>query len=369
MHPILAQRRRLILYLLVFLQACWVLVELLRGVAPGVASDGESVPRFDLFLAVGPPLLVHAFSCLASFYICRALPLGESRDELVAVAAFGSAALASLGMVAVGYPWVTTLVDLQAVAPGVRPMYEGGFVVLFVFAALLYILSLVVHYLFLAIDASRQAEKRAFEARILAREAELQALRAQVDPHFLFNSLNSIAALVGSEPKSARRMCARLAAFLRRTMQLGAEHRIPLADELALADDYLSVEKIRFGDRLRVEREIDAGVKRLRVPPLVLQPLVENAVRHGIAQLVDGGKVRLRAELRGDRLRLEVSNDCDPERRAKPGGVGLDNVERRLRAAWGDEARLEVEDSGTEFQVRLTMPARSPDEAEYEDKP
>lgn len=363
MHPILAQRRRLVLYLLVFLQACWVLVELLRG----VSSGGEPVPRFDLLLAVGPPLLLHAFSCLASFYLVRALPLGESRDELVAVAAFGSAALASAGMVAVGFPWVTTLVELQIVAPGVRRVYSGGLVVLFVFAALLYILSLVVHYLFLAIDASRRAEARAFEARILAREAELQALRAQVDPHFLFNSLNSIAALVGSEPKSARRMCARLAAFLRRTMQLGAEHRISLADELALADDYLSVERIRFGDRLRVEREISDEATRLRVPPLVLQPLVENAVRHGVAQLVDGGAIRLRAETRGDRLRLEVSNDCDPERRAKPGGVGLDNVRRRLEAAWGHEARLEVQDSGDEFQVRLTMPAQSPDDGRDEE--
>ena len=356
MHPILAQRRRLVLYLLVFLQACWVLVELLRG----VASGGEPVPRFDLFLAVGPPLLVHAFSCLASFYLVRALPLGESRDEVVALAALASAGLASAGMVAVGFPWVTTLVDLEIVAPGVRRIYDGGLVVLFVFAALLYILSLVVHYLFLAIDASRQAESRAFEARILAREAELQALRAQVDPHFLFNSLNSIAALVGSEPKSARRMCARLAGFLRRTMQLGAEHRISLSDELALADDYLSVEKTRFGDRLRVEREIDESTKRLRVPPLVLQPLVENAVRHGIAQQVEGGSVRLRAETRGDRLRLEVWNDCDAERRAKPGGVGLDNVRRRLQAAWGDEARLEVRDSGDEFLVRLTMPTETP---------
>ncbi|MDA8017697.1 MAG: histidine kinase [Thermoanaerobaculia bacterium] len=366
MHPILTQRRRLFLYLLVFLQACWVLVELLRRVSPG---GGEPVPRFDLFLAVAPLLLVHAFSCLASFYLCRALPLGESRDELVAVAAFGSAALASAGMVAVGFPWITTLVALEAVAPGVRHTYEGGLVVLFVFAAMLYILSLVVHYLFLALEQSRQAETRAFEARILAREAELQALRAQVDPHFLFNSLNSIAGLVGTEPKGARRMCARLAAFLRRTMQLGAEHRIALDDELALAEDYLSVEKVRFGDRLDVRREIDEETRRLRVPPLVLQPLVENSVRHGIAQLVEGGHVRLRAERRGERLRLEVRNDCDAERRAKPGGVGLDNVARRLRAAWGDEARLEVQDSGDEYSVRLTMPVEQPGQAEDMEEP
>lgn len=358
MHPILAQRRRLALYLLVFLQACWVLVELLRGVS------AAAVPRLELFLAAGPPLLVHALSCLASFYLCRALPMGESRDEAVALAALGSATLASAGMVALGFAWIGALVDLEVVSAKVRQVYDDGLVVLFVFAALLYLLSVAVHYLFLAIDASRRAEARAFEARILAREAELQALRAQVDPHFLFNSLNSIAALVGSEPKSARRMCARLAAFLRRTMQLGAEHRISLADELALADDYLSVEKIRFGERLRFIREVPPEVERLRVPPLVLQPLVENAVRHGVAQLVDGGEVRLRAELRGDRLRLEVWNDCDPERRAKPGGVGLDNVDRRLRAAWGDGTRLEVQDSGSEYLVRLTVPAETPSDLE-----
>lgn len=357
MHPILAERRRLFLYLLVFVQAVWILVELLRSLGT-VASPA----RRDLFFAVGPVFLVHAFSCLASFYLCRTFPLGESRAETVLGATLVSAVLASGAVVALGLPWTGVLAAAGVVDDGVADLYASRLVLVGVYALFLYLLSVALHYLFLALERSRRAEARAFEARLGAREAELQALRAQVDPHFLFNSLNSVAALVGAEPKQARRMCARLASFLRRTLQLGERERIGLGEELSLADDYLEVEQIRFGERLRVVREIEDSAAGVGVPPLVLQPLVENAVRHGIARLVDGGEVRIRARRRprGD-LVIEVENPYDGATSAADrGGVGLENVRRRLRAAYGDEASLQAEGRDGVFRVRLALPAESP---------
>src|SRR5262249_38358585 len=151
-------------------------------------------------------------------------------------------------------------------------------------------------YAALAAAASREAERRDAESRTLAREAELQALRMQLNPHFLFNSLHSIAALATLDGARAREMCVRLADFLRSSLRLGSKESIPLREELALAKNYLDVERVRFGERLQVHEEIEPACEDCGVPALLLQPLVENAVKHGIAGLVEGGCIRVAAQ-------------------------------------------------------------------------
>ena len=153
---------------------------------------------------------------------------------------------------------------------------------------LLYLLSVALHYVLLSMESSKEAETREQEALTLARESELKALKAQINPHFLFNSLNSISALATVDGQRARDMCIKLSDFLRTTLKLGEKQRITLADELALAKAYLEVEQVRFGARLRVEIDADADCDQCVVPSLVLQPLVENAVKHGIAGI--GGR-------------------------------------------------------------------------------
>ena len=175
----------------------------------------------------------------------------------------------------------------------------------------------------LAVERWREAETRQLALQVLAREAELKALRTQIDPHFLFNSLHSISALTTVDPAGARRMCLLLGEFLRLSLKLGAEDRIPLAEEMALVDRFLGIEQVRFGDRLRASVTLDPGAAACEVPPLLLQPLVENAARHGVAELVDGGLIDERAVRRGDRVIVSVENPCDPDRRVRAGaGVG-----------------------------------------------
>jgi LytS/YehU family sensor histidine kinase len=224
----------------------------------------------------------------------------------------------------------------------------------------LYLLSAAGHYLMAAFAASRRAETEALKYQVLSREAELRALRAQLHPHFLFNSLNSISALVGARPAEARRVCLLLADLLRQSLQAGQDDFSTLGQELSLVRKYLAVEKVRFGDRLRVEEQIEDEAETCRVPSLLLQPLAENAVTHGIASLLEGGTVRLRAGFRDGELLVAIENPRDESSPSRPGtGLGLDSVRRRIDAVYGREASVTIAREPSTFRVELRLP-RSP---------
>jgi LytS/YehU family sensor histidine kinase len=228
-------------------------------------------------------------------------------------------------------------------------------------AFLLFLIAALMHYLLVAFESSRRAETQSLEYRVLSREAELKALRAQLHPHFLFNSLNSVVALIKSDPEAARRTCVMLGDFLRSSLTLGARDSITLGDEVALAAGLMAIEKVRFGSRLTFDTRVDEAARPCRVPPLLLQPLIENAVTHGIAHLLEGGTIRLEAERRASLVVVTVENPRDPEAKASPGaGVGLDNVRRRLAAVYGDGARMTAVAEADRFRVELSFPAELP---------
>ena len=209
---------------------------------------------------------------------------------------------------------------------------------------LLYLLSAGLHYAALAGEASREAALVAAEARALARDAELHALRMQINPHFLFNSLHSIAALATVDGLRAREMCIRLSDFLRSSLGLGERENVPLREELALARSYLEVEQVRFGARLHYSEDIEESCQDCAVPVLLLQPLVENAVKHGIAGLVGGGAIRLAAERRDHCVWVSVENGFDVEGAAADAvgrgpGAGSPAVGTALRRC-GRDVRL-----------------------------
>jgi LytS/YehU family sensor histidine kinase len=232
---------------------------------------------------------------------------------------------------------------------------------LFGLGVLLYLLSAGLHYAAMAVEASRQAERREIEARTLAREAELEALRSQLNPHFLFNSLHSISALATLDGARAREMCIRLADFLRYSLGLGSRESIPLREELALAKSYLEVEQVRFGERLRVVEEIEAACQDCAVPALLLQPLVENAVKHGVAGMVDGGSIRLAVARSGSAVSITLENGFDPEMPAPRNlGMGLAHVRRRLAVRYGEDASFDAGVYGRVYRVVLRFPCESP---------
>jgi two-component system, LytTR family, sensor kinase len=205
----------------------------------------------------------------------------------------------------------------------------------------------------------RDRELRAAQLEGRLAEARLEALQLQLQPHFLFNTLHTVAGLVrqGENP-AAVEMLARLSDLLRATLEGGGLPLVPLRQELALADLYLAIQQVRFADRLRVERAIDPALLDIEVPPFVLQPLLENAVRHGLAVRAGAGSLRIVAERSGDQLRLAVEDDGRGLAGGKGvEGVGLGNTRARLAQLFGDEARLELLDRPTGGAIaRLTLP-------------
>ncbi len=349
MHPILSNARRLLLYVGFWLGVGAVLAVGLRFYQPR--------PWLHAF-ANGVPLAVfYGFVCLSAWWVCRSQPLAAGREARATSAQIGGALQSSAVWTAAATLWEVFLSARFGMGLE-RSGILRDVALFFVLGIPFYLVSAIAHYLYLAFEASRTAERRILEAQVTAREAELRALRAQLNPHFLFNSLNSINALVGGDPEGARRMCEGLGDFLRRTLSLGSRDAVTLGEELALVDRYLAIEQVRFGERLRVDRVVEEAATGYRVPPLLLQPLVENAVKHGISGRVEGGVLRIEARAEGGRLLIAIENPVDEDAGARKGeGMGIENVRRRLAVLGGREAQLDARRTGDRFRVQLTLAA------------
>lgn len=348
MHPILARPGRLAAYI-----AIWVPLGVL--LAALLALQG-ALGWSDALLVAVPLSIAYGFLSLSSWYVTGGSPVERVGPLRVAVTAVLSSFFSAAVWLLLARGWMGLIVSLtrRADVPG---NFRTGAPTLFGFGFLLYLLAMAVSYLAAAFTVTRDAERRELELQVLAREAELRALRAQIDPHFLFNSLQSISALTTADPAAARRMCLLLADFLRDTLALGARERIPLSSELSLARRFLAIEQVRFGDRLRVEVEAPADALACELPPLLLQPLVENAVTHGIAHVLAGGTVHIRAERRAVSVLLTVENPCDADRPPGRGtGLGLRNVRARLQSVYGEDAGLDTGESGGRFAARIEVP-------------
>jgi signal transduction histidine kinase len=211
----------------------------------------------------------------------------------------------------------------------------------------------------------RTLETRERELTELAATAQLAALRAQINPHFLFNSLNSIAQLIHADPDAAESCVERLAQMFRYVLTRADKEFVPLAEELDMARAYLDIERARFGDRLRVDTRVEPLSLRQLIPNLILQPLVENAVKHGLSPKRGPGTVRIEARVDGGHLTLTVGDDglgmaAPALARVYEGGVGLRNLRARLERLYGPAHLPEITSQpGGGTQVRLTLPLRS----------
>jgi two-component system LytT family sensor kinase len=205
----------------------------------------------------------------------------------------------------------------------------------------------------------REKDRRALTLETQLARAQLEQLRGQLQPHFLFNAINGIAALVHTDPDRADEMLMELAALLRSTLDLGRADTIPLHRELELVDHYLRIQTMRFHDRLRVTRVVDASALACEVPALLLQPLLENSLRHVIAKRAEGGNVELRVKREDDRLLLRVVDDgpgFDPA--TSKLGVGITNTLARLEQLYRGAAVARFEKTMEGFVVAIDLPAR-----------
>ncbi len=386
MHPLLASPRRLAIYLAVWVPLAAPLAALLyEGGArnwPGIIGLSAA------------SVWTCALICLGSYYTARSAPLATTTAARITRVLLASTLISTALWLAITAGLV--MLYESAIGPkGAGRHLFAAFPMLAAVACAAFLLGASGHYLWIAYTDKIHAERRALELQVVAREAELKTLRAQIDPHFIFNSLHSISSLTTGDPAAARRMCVGLGDFLRSTISLGERPFITLAEELALIDGYVGVEQVRLGSRLVVERTIDPEVKTCIMPPLLLHPLVENAITHGIGHLLEAGHLSIAVD-RIDRLRMAVntgsllepeavtvtgavpssarlhdgdptnwhqyvrivvSNDCDPDRPAGRGtGMGLANVRRRLDTTYRHEASLTVRNEPTRFEAEIILP-------------
>jgi two-component system LytT family sensor kinase len=214
---------------------------------------------------------------------------------------------------------------------------------------------------------SSRNEKKLEQQQLHLNQARLEALSRQINPHFLFNTLNSVASLIRLDPEQARQVVYKLSKILRRLLRQ-QENLTTLADELSFIDDYLAIEMVRFGDKLRFVKEIEPETLDLLVPSMLLQPIVENSIRHGLSSKVEGGTIRVRSRLEDGRLHIMVEDDgvgIPEEKLANlfERGIGVSNVNERLQVLYGDEYKMWVDSrlgEGTTTGIDLPEQAGAP---------
>lgn len=240
----------------------------------------------------------------------------------------------------------------------------GGSFILIAWSALYF----GIKHFFALEQKSRQlvaSEMLATQAQSLAREMQLRALRYQLQPHFLFNTLNAVSTLIlDDQPRVATQMISHLANLLRSTLESPDRDYVSLADEIAVTEEYLAIEEVRFGSRLKVTLDLDREAMQTQVPRLLLQPLVENAIRHGIARRAGGGNIVLRATARDATLSVQILNELPDEAAAtvpngtRPwGSLGLANVRKRVEQAFGDAGNLSTRNTPDGFfEATISFP-------------
>lgn len=325
------------------------------------AMGGRQMP---VYIALRPALLdsvLWAFTTVAIFWLVRHFPLDRERllrAIVVHLVAAVVIALARTGVTAaLGWwylPWVR-----------VFPKFSLQFWATSSQNFLFYALLLGIAHLALYYRRYREREQVAEQLARGLTEARLQALKMQLQPHFLFNTLNAISALIPADAKDARRMVARLGDLLRTTLEHEETQEVTLREELAFLEPYLEIEQARLEDRLAVVMKIAPETMDARVPHLLLQPLVENAIRHGIASRIEPGTVEISAsrgpddrflqlEIRDDGRGLDRDNDVRTRR-----GVGLTNIRSRLEQLYGSEHRFKLENHASGgVLVRISIPFR-----------
>lgn len=227
-----------------------------------------------------------------------------------------------------------------------------------VFALLMIAIVTIVSWLLYYIEEKQKSNERKSEAEILLRAAELASLRQQLQPHFLFNSLNSISALAGSKPEEARKMIQLLSDFLRGTLKKEDEQTNQLKDEIKHLNLYLEIEKVRFGYRLQTRLEMDDNCLALYLPSLLLQPVVENAIKFGLYNTIDSIEVSIKAVRAKNMLIIEICNpyDEDNTKSTKGEGFGLNSLQRRLELIYNRKDLLEIKKDGKLFLTRIKIP-------------
>jgi len=344
-HPILKQTRIFKLYAIVWLLITGVHIAINSfvyqiPVEPAIA-DGlvTNILMFTLGLSLWFPI----------FYIDRS----KDKFSIVMQYIIVGAILVSIWLFS-SYKLLCIILNPQEIAIIFKP---NAIVIRGAVGGLLFMLFVMIYYMLIFYNELEEKERQHEKMNRLLRESELNALKSQLNPHFLFNSLNSVSALTISEPDAAREMINKLSEFMRYSLKKNENTLLPLRDELRNISRYMEIEKIRFGERLQCEADVPNMCKDKLIPILLLQPIFENAIKHGVYESIKPVNIRTFCRLIDNDLELSVINNYDNEDSSHLGeGVGLTNVQDRLQLIYNRSDLLTINKENNYFEVILRIP-------------
>jgi two-component system LytT family sensor kinase len=345
-HPITGNRRSILIYALV-----WLAIAALQGFMFWYFLQLSAV------LVISDALisnLIFGFLGLLAWYPTRYIPF-QKHTPVYSTLAHLVAALFVLGIwVLLTYGFLSIIFsnDLEYIQFLNRTIAWRS-----ILGGLVYLVLVLIYYLVTNNQKLQERVQQEERLRNLVRDTELNLLKSQINPHFLFNSLNSIASLTMTNPAEARDMIIRLSDFLRHSLKHRENEFVPLKEELVRMKDYLAIEKIRFGEKLLYEFEIDEMCHEFPVPTMIFQPLFENAIRHSVYESVDPVRIRFQCVSEDDHMKAAISNDYNPEIPTRKGtGVGLQNVRQRIELAYRGKGSVQWKGGAGIFEVTISIP-------------
>ncbi len=351
MNPLLKSVKNLLLVLL-----AWIPVIAGLAYVHTILSDAT---YYQAFILLVPIMLLEMFIFLSIWYICKATPLDKNNIFTFILRHLSTIVVVNIIWIQIAMMYSEGL-NMFFNEQIWRTQFNAIFPVLLVIGFFIYFLSALLSYLLLAIEETRKAEQETLQIQLKASQAELRFLKSTIHPHFLFNSFTALSTLTKKSADKAQQVCLQLAEFLRYSLTYSKKEDVTIKEELNHINNYLGVEKIRLGTRLQTAFEIDEKLLNETILSFSLQPLIENAIKHGIEAKIGGGEISMIIKKLDDYIFVHTSNPYNKNGEIPAStGHGLSNLRLRLNKMYDDEAKILIHKGETAFSVKLYLPIKT----------
>lgn len=309
------------------------------------------------FWIVVPILYLKLFFVLSTWYVCRSLPVDPKNLANIILKHFISAiSMVSIWLL-LSYGYILIL-DYFYPQLGFNMYFLDSIYLFTGVGFFLYFLAILFHYTVLVQQQAQETREQLSRIELTAKEAQLRILHTSINPHFLFNSLTALSTLTVKNPAQAQKMSIQLSEFLRYNLQYEQKHITTIREELENIDNYLAIEKTRLGERLTINMDVDKTVHAVKTFPFLLLPLVENAIKHGIQQQIEGGTLHFQIQPQDQYLWIRVRNPVEETKSGDGMGMGLKTLKKRLAAEYDNQFKLKIDQNDSTFIVDLKIPRR-----------
>ena len=355
-HPIANNRRNLILYAIF-----WCLIALMHGFSL------YNFYNASIYLAIADSVLfnlLYGSIGLGLWYAVKFSQMEVNNIGNLIMTHLSAVSITLVVLLLFGYYGINSIPVLNE---GYKEFFNSTLIWRIITGVMEYILIILVYYLIMYYTNFMEKITVESELKTNVKVAELNILKSQINPHFLFNSLNSISALTVTESKKAQEMILKLSDFLRFSISEEPDAMRNFSEEMDNISLYLDIEKIRFGERLLVKKDISKKCHDAKIPSLILQPIIENAIKHGLSESLGNVEIRITADCFQGFLKVQIENDFDEQaKKIKPGnGIGLQNIVQRLKLTFGREDLISIGNENGKFLVTLTFPQNGNNDTSY----